>query len=88
VDIKHFLNCNKVKKMGVNNITEIANAVLSTSTLELNPDKTMLRRKDMAALPEFQPKKKVKVSEDGAKGGEGGKTEKTSNPYDNLEPYN
>jgi hypothetical protein len=51
VDVAAFLKCNKVKKM--NATTEmIAEAVASSEQLELNEDKTQLRRKGNKALPE------------------------------------
>ena len=55
-----FLNCNKVKKLGVTNAKQIIEAVENTENLELNADKTALRVKCLETLPEFKPKKKVK----------------------------
>jgi hypothetical protein len=70
--------------MGVTQPLQIVNAVQNSEMLELNEEKTMLRRKGMDKLPEFQGKKKVKIDEN--------KEEKNGddiavNPYDNLETY-
>ena len=40
-------------------------AVVNDDDLELNADKTMIRRKSLDDLPEFKPKKKVKTDENG-----------------------
>ena len=40
-------------------------AVVNDDDLELNADKTMIRRKALDDLPEFKPKKKVKTDENG-----------------------
>lgn len=47
VDIKCFLNCNKIKKMGVTKVGEIVDAVKGSDIFELNSDNTMLRIKNM-----------------------------------------
>jgi hypothetical protein len=73
-----FLNCNKVKKLGVTTAKQIIEAVENTENLELNADKTALRVKCLETLPEFKPKKKVKSEE---------KPKENANPYENLEVY-
>ena len=59
------MNCNKIKKLGVKDVKQIVEAVSNAENLELNSDKTMLRRKDLTELPEFKAQKKSKV-ENGA----------------------
>lgn len=73
-----FLNCNKVKKLGVTSIKQIIEAVENTENLELNAEKNALRLKTLGTLPEFKPKKKLKSEE---------KPKENGNPYDNLEVY-
>lgn len=80
VDIKCFLNCNKVKKMGITKVQQIVQAVKGAANIELNKDSTMLRRKDLVELPEFKAKKKVKTD------GQADEA-KNPNPYDNMETY-
>jgi hypothetical protein len=57
---------------------QIVQALADVEEIEFNADKTMIRRKNLDDLPEFQPKKKVK-SED--------KPKESDNPYDKLEVY-
>lgn len=64
VKLSLFLNCNKIKKLGINRVQQIVEAVANDEELELNADKTMIRRKSLDDLPEFQPKKKVKSEEE------------------------
>ena len=73
-----FLNCNKVKKLGVTTAKQIIEAVENTENLELSADRTALRVKCLETLPEFKPKKKVKSEE---------KPKENANPYENLEVY-
>ena len=56
-----FLNCNKIKKLGVSKTQQLVDAIATDDQLELNADKTMVRRKNLDDLPEFKPKKKVKT---------------------------
>lgn len=63
VKLSLFLNCNKIKKLGVNKVQQIVDAVQGEDELELNADKTMIRRKSLDDLPEFKPKKKVKTED-------------------------
>lgn len=72
-----FLNCNKIKKLGVNKVQTLADAVANHEELELNTDKTMIRRKNLDDLPEFKPKKKVKTEDE---------SKPSDNPYDKIEP--
>lgn len=76
VKLSLLLNCNKIKKLGVNKAQQIVDAVVGDDELELSADKTMVRRKALDDLPEFKPKKKLK--EDDSKPSE--------NPYDKIEP--
>ena len=69
-----FLNCNKIKKLGVNKVQQIVDAVAGDDSLELNADKTMVRRVALDDLPEFKPKKKVKSEEDN----------QAENPYNKI----
>jgi hypothetical protein len=78
VKLASFLNCNKVKKLGVTNVKQIVDAVENTENLELNEEKTALRVKCLETLPEFKPKKKLKSEE---------KPRESTNPYENLEVY-
>ncbi len=53
-------------------------ALAEADEIEFNAEKTMIRRKNLDDLPEFQPKKKVKSEE---------KPKESDNPYDKLEVY-
>lgn len=55
-----FLNCNKIKKLNCNKAEQIIEAAADNDNLEVSADKTMIRRKNLDDLPEFQPKKKIK----------------------------
>lgn len=46
-----FLNCNKIKKMGVNKVSQLIEAAKLSSLLELNDKENLIRRKDNKALP-------------------------------------
>lgn len=80
VDIKCFLSCNKIKNLGFKDAKQIANAIEQAQNLEINSEGTMLRRKDLTSLPEFQPKKKTKVDD-----GDG--PNESVNPYNKMETY-
>lgn len=71
------MNCNKIKKLGINKVQQIVDAVEGDDTLELNADKTMIKRKSLDDLPEFKPKKKVKTDDD---------NKQADNPYEKIEP--
>ena len=65
VACQHFLNCNKVKAMGINT-EKIANAIDEGSkTLEMSKDKKKVRRIGNPALPEQQRKRDAKATEKG-----------------------
>lgn len=49
--------------MGCTQAQQIVDAAANNDNLELSADKTMIKRKDLGDLPEFQPKKKVKSEE-------------------------
>jgi len=51
IAIAHFLNCNKVKAMGITQ-AQIADACVDSAEVDVAEDKTKLRRKDNKALPE------------------------------------
>lgn len=77
VKLNLFLNCNKIKKLGVTKTQQIVDAVSTDDQLQLNSDKTMIRRKALDDLPDFKPKKKVKTEEE---------NKQSDNPYDKIEP--
>lgn len=52
IDIKLFLNCNKIKQKGIKEISMIAEAVDGSEEVELSECKTRIRRKDNKKLPE------------------------------------
>lgn len=70
------MNCNKIKKLGVSKVQQIVDAVAGDDSLELNADKTMIKRVALDDLPEFKPKKKLKSEEDNH----------AENPYEKIEP--
>ena len=72
-----FLNCNKIKKLGVNKVQQLIDAIATDDQLELNADKNMVKRKALDDLPEFKPKKKVKTDDH---------NEQADNPYTKIEP--
>lgn len=53
LDFHFILNCNKVKKLGVNR-EDIANAVKLSTEIELDPTESKVRRKDNKELPELK----------------------------------
>ena len=53
VDIAHFLNCNKVKNMGISS-ERIADSCAESTAVEVNEAKTKIRRKNNAPLPKPQ----------------------------------
>ena len=65
VDISHFLNCNKIKRLGIKT-EEIVNAVKASSLLELSADDSKIRRKGNKPVPELSLlKKKITRETDG-----------------------
>ena len=61
VACQHFLNCNKVKSMGIG-VEKIAAAIADGSDkLEMSKDKKKLRRIGNPALPEPQRKRDAKA---------------------------
>ena len=52
VDMKLFLNCNKIKQKGIKDVGLIAEAVTGSEEVELSECKTRIRRTDNKALPE------------------------------------
>ena len=60
VSIAHFLNCNKVKQMGVSS-QQIADACADSTEVEVADDKGKIRRKDNKALPPFNNDRKRDV---------------------------
>ena len=57
VSIAHFLNCNKVKSMSISS-ERIADACADSTDVEVSDDKTKIRRKDNAPLPELNTDRK------------------------------
>ena len=61
--ISHFMNCNKVKNMGVSSAS-IASACADSTLVEVHADKKQIRRVNNASLPEKVDKKRdVKAAE-------------------------
>jgi len=53
------LNCNKIKKLGVNKVEDLASLMADSKHLELDSGKTKIRRKGNKAVPElFKTSKK------------------------------
>jgi hypothetical protein len=50
IDLKMFLNCNKIKKMGID-VRTIVEACTGSDQVEISKDKKMIRRKDNKELP-------------------------------------
>ena len=50
IDLKLFLNCNKVKNMGID-LQEIIDACADSATVEISKDKKMIRRMKNQELP-------------------------------------
>ena len=57
VAIAHFLNCNKVKTMGIN-AERIATNCADSTEVEVSEDKTKIRRTGNKALPEKSTERK------------------------------
>ena len=57
VSIAHFLNCNKVKSMGISS-EQIAEACQDSSAVDVNDEKNKIRRKENAKLPELNTERK------------------------------
>jgi len=70
VSIAHFLNCNKVKAMGISS-ERIANSCADSTLVEVSNDKTKVRRKDNASLPAFNADRKRDFKAAGKLGGGG-----------------
>ena len=51
IELKVFLNCNAVKKLGITDLEVIKEHLEKSTTLEMNPKKTGVRRKGNMALP-------------------------------------
>lgn len=58
VDLKLFLNCNNIKKMGIDNTDIIKETLEGSSALELNDDNSKVRRVGNKKLPEYTKKKR------------------------------
>ena len=58
VDLKCFLNCNNVKKMGVDSAGLLAETLEKSTILELNAGKDKVRRVGNKALPEYTKRKR------------------------------
>ena len=57
IDVAHFLNCNKVKQMGLSS-EQIVTACADSTAVDVNEDKTKVRRHDNLALPELNTDRK------------------------------
>ena len=57
VSIAHFLNCNKVKQMGISS-EKIAESCEDSTELEVSDDKGKIRRKGNKELPELNTDRK------------------------------
>jgi hypothetical protein len=68
VSIAHFLNCNKVKSMGISS-EQIGNACGDSEAVEVNADKTKIRRKNNPPLPELNTDRKRDAKAAGKAGG-------------------
>ena len=71
VDIAHFLNCNKVKTMQISS-ESIAEACVDSTDVDVNPEKTKIRRKDNKVLPELNTDRKRDAKAAGKAGGAAG----------------
>ena len=74
-----MLNCNKIKKQGINNIEDLTESIRNSKELELHETEPKFRRKDNRPLP----KKVVKTSARTENNKEGNKQEE--NPFKNIE---
>ena len=61
IDLKIFLNCNKIKKMGID-VKTIAEACTGSDHVEISKDKKMIRRKDNKELPAKSESLKKRVA--------------------------
>ena len=68
VDIAHFLNCNKVKNMGISS-ERIADSCAESTAVEVNETRTKIRRKDNAPLPEASTERRRDAKAAGKAGG-------------------
>lgn len=68
VSIAHFLNCNKVKQLGISS-EKIGEACVGSDEVEVSDDKTKIRRKENAPLPELNTERKRDAKAAGKKGG-------------------
>ena len=50
VAVAHFMNCNKIKQMGISS-AQVADACADSSEVDVNSDKTKIRRKGNKELP-------------------------------------
>ena len=58
IDLKCFLNCNNIKKMGVEKVDVLAETVEKSTQLELNDKKDKVRRVGNKELPEYSKRKR------------------------------
>ena len=84
VDIAHFLNCNKVKNMGISS-ERIADACAGSSAVEVNAGKTRIRRRDNAPLPEASTERR-RDAKAGSKAGPGGAAANAAPEEDQVGP--
>lgn len=52
--------------MGIKDVKQIVDAIEGDENLEVNKEGTMLRRKDLNDLPEFEARKKTKTEGENA----------------------
>ena len=71
VDLKLFLNCNKVKNMGID-VAEIVDACADSETVQISKDKKMIRRMKNQELPPKVEKGKKRDAKAQAKDGQKG----------------
>lgn len=89
-----ILKCNKIKKLGVHDEKQLAEAVTDSQLLELNETKTSVRRVGQKPLPALQldaTHKKIKLNNNEGQNvehhnGDGNEQEKVENPFNNFEP--
>ena len=67
MNLKHFLNCNKIKAKGIKDIAVIAEAIADCADLELSDDKKSVRRAGNKALPEKKGSMRKRESKASAK---------------------
>lgn len=68
VSIAHFLNCNKVKAMGISS-ERIADSCADSTAIEVSKDKTKVRRKNNTPLPALNTERKRDAKAAGKTGG-------------------